>query len=198
MAATFANHADAGWVMVYVALLLGFAAFLRWDDIMHVDLEIIVFESDHMKLFIEKSKTDQLRHGHWVVVAKIGGPLCTVGALQRWMGMTGIKKGPLLRRVSRGPKGTLVSNNALSYTTFLENMRQALVLAGLTSDEAAEFGTRCMRSGGASAAAEFGVPDRLRQKHGRWVSETVANGYVQDSLSQLLLVTRNLGLRVPS
>jgi hypothetical protein len=196
LADRFAKETDAGWLMVYVALLLGFTGFLRHDDLKHIDLQLVEFEKDHMRLFVDKSKTDQFRVGHWVVIAAIGGDLCPVGNLRKWMLLAGVSSGPLLRRVSRSPSGCTVSAYALSYTTFLENMRAALSLAGMSKEEAKDFGTRCMRTGGASAAAECGVPDRLRLKHGRWVSESVGNGYVQDSLAQLLMVTRNLGLRV--
>jgi len=194
LATTFADSTDHGWRMIYVALLIGFAGFLRWDDMMHVDLAFVVFESDHMRLFVEKSKTDQTRVGHWVVVAVVEGALCPVTNLQRFMRMAGVTSGPLLRRVVRTKNGCTVSKYPLSYSRFLCLMREALMQAGLSPAEAQEFGTRCMRTGGATAAAEFGVPDRLRLSHGRWQSETVGNGYVQDSLAQLLLVTRNLGL----
>ena len=39
-----------------------------------------------------------------------------------------------------------------------------------------------LRSGGATADANAGVPDWLFKRHGRWASESAKHGYVQDSL----------------
>ena len=63
-------------------------------------------------------------------------------------------------------------------------------MAGYSKAEAKSFGTRCMRVGGASAAAEFGVKDRLFQKHGRWVTERIKDKYVQEDLDARLEVSR--------
>jgi hypothetical protein len=51
---------------------------------------------------------------------------------------------------------------------------------------------RSLRSGGATAASNNNVPDRLLKVHGRWVTE----GYVaiKDSIQQKLVVSMNLGL----
>ena len=51
-----------------------------------------------------------------------------------------------------------------------------------------------LRSGGASAAANNGVKDRMFKRHGRWVSESAKDGYIKDSLKESLAVSRSLGL----
>ena len=56
------------------------------------------------------------------------------------------------------------------------------------------FGLHSFRSGGATAAANNGVKDRLFKGHGRWKSEKTKDGYVKDSVSELLSVTLNIGL----
>ena len=61
-----------------------------------------------------------------------------------------------------------------------------------------QFGLHSLRSGGASAAANAGVPDRFFKRHGRWRSENAKDGYVKDSLDERLKVSRNLGLAGPS
>ena len=49
-----------------------------------------------------------------------------------------------------------------------------------------------LRSGGATAAANAGVHDRLFKRHGRWRSETAKDGYVKDKLDALLSVSKSL------
>ena len=56
------------------------------------------------------------------------------------------------------------------------------------------FSAHSLRSGGAIAAAIAGVSDRLFKRHGRWRSEELKNGYVEDSLDKRLEVTQHLGL----
>ena len=55
-------------------------------------------------------------------------------------------------------------------------------------------GTHSLRSGGATATANAGVPDRLFKRRGRWASESAKDGYVQDSLSFRLSVSMALGI----
>ena len=56
------------------------------------------------------------------------------------------------------------------------------------------IGTHCLRGSGATAAANAGVPDRLFKRHDRWASESAKDGYVQDSLSSRLSVSKALGI----
>ena len=51
-----------------------------------------------------------------------------------------------------------------------------------------------LRSGGASAAGNAGVSDRLFKRHGGWKTDTAKDGYAKDSLADLLLVSRALKL----
>ena len=63
----------------------------------------------------------------------------------------------------------------LSYTRCLDLFKEALRSVGL---DPKNFGLHSLRAGGASAAANIGVPDRLFKKHGRWRSETAKDGYI--------------------
>ena len=56
------------------------------------------------------------------------------------------------------------------------------------------FGLHSLRSGGASAAANSGISDRLISKQGRWSSEKARNGYIKDIVVKRLIVSNTLGL----
>lgn len=139
---------DVGWLMLFTSLLVGFSGFLRWDDLMHADVEYYIFFDKCVYIFIVSSKTDQVRHGHWLVLAAVGGDLCPVASLRRLIVKAGLVRGKLLRRVVRTSSGTRLSDHPLSYTRFLELLRKALQIAGMDEMEAHEFGTRCLRMGG--------------------------------------------------
>ena len=57
------------------------------------------------------------------------------------------------------------------------------------------IGTHILRSGAATATANTGVPDRLFKRHGRCASESAKDGYVQDSLSSRLSVSKALSIQ---
>ena len=57
-----------------------------------------------------------------------------------------------------------------------------------------QFGLHSLRAGGATSAANNGVPDRLFKRHGRWRSENANDGYVKDDLRSLLSVSLSLGI----
>ena len=57
-----------------------------------------------------------------------------------------------------------------------------------------QFSLNSLRSGGASAAANAGVPDQCFKHHGRWLSDSAKDGYIQDKLEERLSVSKNLGL----
>ena len=84
-----------------------------------------------------------------------------------------------------------MTKKPLSYTRVREILLEALKNIGL---DPKLFGTHSLRSGGATDAANAGVPDRLFKKHGRWRSEGAKDGYVKDNVRQLLRVSQSLGL----
>ena len=80
------------------------------------------------------------------------------------------------------------SDKPVSYS---DEIRSAISSIGLNPND---FGTHSLRSGGATAAANNGIPDRLFKVHGRWRSEDAKDMYIHDSLHRRLRVTLNLGL----
>ena len=58
--------------------------------------------------------------------------------------------------------------------------------------DAKKYGS--LRAGGATAAANARVPDRLFKRHGWWRSKNAKNGYVKDSLKNRQSVSKNIGL----
>ena len=178
--------------------LLAFAGFFRFDEMARIRLCDIAIHVDHMELFVESSKTDQLRQGATVVIARTDTRLCPVAMLQRYMHMANIvldgSEQFLFRGITYTKNGSKLrekSTRGISYTTIREAVLQKLEVIGL---DKRQYGLHSLRAGGASAAANAGVPDRMFKRHGRWRSENAKDGYVRDSLSSRLQVSQNLGL----
>ena len=83
------------------------------------------------------------------------------------------------------------TNKPISYSTVREYFKSSF--KDIVPDIAA-FSTHSLRAGGASAAANAGVADRLFQRHGRWKSVSAKNGYIDHNLESRLLVSQRLGI----
>ena len=47
--------------------LVGYVGFFCYDELKELDVN---FYKEHMEIFVESSKMDQLREGAWVVIAR--------------------------------------------------------------------------------------------------------------------------------
>lgn len=98
----------------------------------------------------------------------------------------------LFRPIQRTKKGEgLRQSGKISYTCLRELFKKKVADLGLPPSN---FGLHSLRAGGATAAANAKVPDRLFKRHGRWKSENAKDGYVKDHLQSRLEVSRSLGL----
>ena len=111
---------------------------------------------EHIEIFIESSKTDQLGDCAWVVIARTNSPLCPVTMLECYMRMaiviaTGTCGKYLFRAIVNTKNDQKLRESAgVSYTRMRELVLEKLSAIGLGPKR---FGLHSLRSGGASAAA---------------------------------------------
>ena len=148
-----------------------------------------------MSVTIKSSKTDQYRQGEVVPVARTGTVTCPVKMMERYYKLGEIAHDsslPQFRGVTSTKHGQrLRATGSLSYTRMRELFLGKLGELGLG---ASKFGLHSLRAGGATAAANAGVADRLFKRHGRWRSESAKDGYVDDSSDARLSVSKSLKL----
>ena len=175
--------------------LLSFSAFLRYNELSQLRCCDITIGEQYMTVHIASSKTDQFRQGDSVVVARTGSSSCPVSMLERYMvaaELTTTSELRLFRGIVNTKKGErLKSSGTLSYTRMRELFLQKISQLGF---DPSQYGLHSLRAGGASAAANAGIPDRLFKRHGRWKSETAKDGYIKDSMPALLSVSKSLEL----
>ena len=99
--------------------------------------------------------------------------------------------GPLFCQLSKTKCGYKPRSKGLSYSRLRDLVLDAF--KDIVPDISANA-THSLRSGGATAAANAGVPDRPFKRHGRWASESAKDGYVQNSLSSLSSVSKALDI----
>ena len=176
--------------------LLGFSGFFRISELLEVQKKHITFCKDYVEIYVEKSKCDQLREGHIVKISVTGTTCCPVYWLNKYLDITGLRdfpEGYLICKLYKTKKGHNVHHQSgITYDTarktFLEHMKK------LYPNEIKGFGLHSLRSGGASAAIENDVSERLIDKHGRWKSGGSRNRYIKDSNEKRLSVTKSLGI----
>ena len=181
-----------------VVCLLGFCGFMRYSEICNLQRSDIYFESTYVKLFIEKSKTDIYREGNWIYLSKSGSVLCPVENLTAYLRLAKVHQRSdeyVFRAITVFKKLQVEelrhTNRPLSYSRMRDILLDSLAKIGL---DPKLFGLHSLRSGGATSAANAGVPDRLFKRHGRWRSDRAKDGYVEDCLTSLLSVSQSLGI----
>ena len=126
-----------------------------------------------------------------MVVARSGSNICPVGKLQEYMEMAAIDTSSsdrLFRAITKSKNGEkLRKSGTISYTRVRELVLEKFAALGY---DTASFGLHSFRAGGASLAANAGVPDRMFKRHSRWRSETAKDSYVKDTLEARLGVSK--------
>ena len=170
--------------------LIGYAGFFRYNELSSIKASDIKFFPPNVSIFLESSKTDQFRQGAWIVIARSGLSTCPVRALEQYISAAKIdlsKELPLFRSLVRCKDSKV---RGLSYTRARETVKEAF--KDIT--DVSKIGVHSLRAGGATAAANAGIQDRMFKRHGRWVSENAKDGYVKDNLNSRLLVSQALGI----
>jgi len=177
------------------ACLVAFAGFLRFSELIEIQTGDISFRHDAMVIKLLHSKTDQLRKGDEVIIARSGKETCPVTYLEKYLWRTGTslqEQRFLFRPIGRTKNGERLQElGSISYTGLWEQFKRKVSKLGYNP---IDFGLHSLCAGGATKAANAGVPDRLFKRHGRWKSENAKDGYVDDSVERRLSVTKKLGL----
>jgi integrase len=167
-----------------VALRYGMTEAERDVWIEHVQAEDGSIE-EVMYVYVEKSKTDQFRRGHTIVIGKSrNGMVCPISWFKRWVAVRRATA-PFLFHHHNSTHGLATSTPCSRFKYWL----------GLIGVDAAMYGSHSARRGGATAAAEAGVEERLIRRHGNWRSDCVYR-YIAESLARRLSVSAAIFGRV--
>ena len=97
--------------------------------------------------------------------------------MERYFNLAGLSQSSplyLFQGIIKTKQGEcLQASGSLSYTRTRELFLAKMKELGF---DLSQFGLHSLRAGGASAAANAGVADRLFKRHGRWHSENAKDG----------------------
>ena len=176
--------------------LVAFAGFLRFNELANIKWCDVVFSDTYFSLFIPRSKSDQYGSGATRVIARTGNPTCPFGMLSRYAKLSGDSLNStqfVFRSLYKRKDGryALRDGSNLSYSRARELFINKFKAIGL---HMRLYGLHSLRIGGATAAANNDLPDRVIKKHGRWKSENAKDFYCREDIQHQLLVTLNIGL----
>ena len=149
------NEPDIKKLRDKALLTIGFSGGFRRNEIVSLDAEDVEFVFEGVKITLKKSKTDQFGEGMIKGIPHFENSLyCPVTALQRWINISKIKKGPLFRRFLKGSK---LSIRRLTDQSVALIIKSYLIKAGIDSNN---YSGHSLRSGFATSAAEAGADER--------------------------------------
>ena len=157
---------------------MGYAGFFRFRKLSQIKACDVKFFPSYASIFLESSKTDQFRDGAWIVITRSDLPTCPVKALEEYISAAQIdlsKDLPLFRALATPRSKEMVRKQGISYTTVCKLVKDAF--RGLT--DVSKPSLHSLRAGGATSAANAGIPERLIKRHGRWSSENAKDSYVK-------------------
>ena len=182
-------------VRLLAVCLVAFAGFLRCNELIKLKCSDITFNAEGMVINVQSSKTDQYREGASLIIARTGSATCPVSMMERYFHMGKLvhtSHGMLFRGIVKTKDGEqLHKTGGISYSRLRELLLDKIAKLGF---DPALFGMHSLCAGGATAAANGGVQDRLFKRHGRWKSESAKDSYVKDSVQRRLEVSKTLGI----
>lgn len=175
--------------------LLSYTGFLRFNELRNIKLKDIKLEKGFFYLKINSSKTDVYKKGTEIVIASGKTNACPMSCLKRYLKITKLYTSNLncfiFRSLISTKRGFILNPKdiPITYTKAREDLIYYM-------KEFVESNRNCgwhsFRHGGATAAANAGVPDRLFKSHGRWASEGAKDSYVHENLVSRLSVSKAL------
>lgn len=170
----------------WALFLICFFGFLRRSEAVALRLADVSFVGGHLELNISSSKTS--RFPVRLVLSQRNDALCPVAALRHYLSLLPLPANPAAASalpLFRSLVGNTLTSRGISKARVSTRLKTWIDLLGLPSGD---FGGHSLRRGGATTAAMSGVPDRLIQLHGRWVSDAY-RGYIDEPLHSRLAVT---------
>jgi site-specific recombinase XerD len=170
-------------------LLLGFAGAFRRSEIVGLDVDDVRFGVDAMTITLRRSKTDQEGKGTTKRIPRIDDEkLCPVRALQVWLDVAQIQRGPVFRAIDRWghARDGRLTDKAIALV-----IKRAATTAGL---DARQFAGHSLRAGFVTQAATDRTPEWAIAEVTGHKSRAVLQRYIRDAgLGQMSAIRRAFG-----
>jgi integrase len=169
--------------------MLAYQMFLRGSELVRMKRSDVTFSSEMlggsyavvMKVHVDRlAKNDSERLGHDRFVAKRDteeANYCLVDRMQKYLNSTS------KHAVVDAPLFPTIDSKSLALNTPRHRLRHWLGLIGVA--DPSEYGFHSLRAGGATEAAQAGVPEAHIKLHGNWKSDAV-RAYIRPNMKDKL------------
>jgi integrase len=184
---------DLGVVRDRAILSLGFFSAMRRSELVALTVEDLDFGKDGLTVTIRKSKTDQFAEGQQIGIHPQKDPaICPIALLRRYLDMSGIKSGPLFRRIDY--RSDCYGDKPLTPGVIAHIVKAVCEAAGLDPER---FSGHSLRAGFITTAAARGVPlDRI-MRQSRHKDQRVLQTYIRPATLFRQNPTEGLGDEEP-
>jgi integrase len=137
----------------HAVLLFGFMASIRGDELCRLNIEDLAFDDIGVKVYIKKSKTDQIGEGRTIGIERVlsDPKACPVTAVRAWIDELHEENGPLFRGFkSNGHPGRRLTRGSVNLI-----VKAAAKSAGL---DPARYGAHSLRAGYVTESRKAGLP----------------------------------------
>lgn len=158
-------------------ILVGYAGALRRSELVGIDVEHVTGGAHGVSILIPRSKSDQFGNGATVEITfGSSDATCPVVALRSWLDASGIKSGPVFRKVDLW--GNIIPRrlNGDAVRAIVSNAARA---AGVTPPLLSRISPHCLRVGCVTAAHEAGESDGQIASHSRHASVEGMRDYIR-------------------
>ena len=156
-------------------LLVGFSGAFRRSELVRISVADLEWKTQGVEITLPWSKTDQEGKGQVKYITRGQVPVTDpVSTLKRWLEISGIKEGPVFRRVF---KDGSIGKSGLSVKAVLHTIKGRTQALGLEDWD--DFSPHSLRAGFASVAAENGASIQAIKGQGGWKSERTAMRYIR-------------------
>ena len=157
-------------------LQIGFFGALRRNELVAIQYEHIQWEKEGITIVLPHSKTDQLHEGQLCSIPYGNETLCAIKALEKWLCLAKITKGPVFRRIIAVNQLCATGLTPLSVNHILKKRAK---LACITDTH--QLSSHSLRRGLATSAAKAGARLETIMRAGRWKQTNTVMEYIEDS-----------------
>lgn len=161
-------------------LLIGFWRGFRADELSRLSFEhIVVRPGVDLTCFLPRSKTDRQSAGNSFQCPALS-KLCPVTAFENWQALSGLRKGPVFRRIDRWGH---VSAHAMAAASVVPWLRSLFARAGV--EDPTSYSSHSLRRGFANWAKSSGWDIKELMEYVGWKDINSALKYLECSPDEL-------------
>lgn len=170
------QNSSLGNIRDSAILQIGFFGALRRSEIVTIHYEHINWKTEGIEILLPHSKTDQTNEGQYCAIPYGNETLCPVKALEYWLERSGIKEGPVFRRLF---KNNSLSENSLTPLAINHIVERCAKLANIP--DANKISPHSLRRGLATSAARANASIKTIMRAGRWKQVNTVMEYIEAS-----------------